>query len=114
MSVFWNLTHVFLRGIILSLKVLGRNRWKNAPENDINQMVHGVSDADLFPTKPHAFEDRQYQVPNNADLFLTEKFGDWRKLPPEKDRVWHADIICPTQAPRAWWAMPYKGGASPK
>ena len=111
MSVFWNLAHLFLRGIILSLKMLGRNRWKNAPENDINQMVHGVSDADLFPTKPHAFEDRQYQVPNNADLFLTEKFGDWRKLPPEKDRVWHADIICPTKAPRAWWAMPYKSNA---
>lgn len=71
----------------------------------------GVDESVIFPVSEHAFEGGVYCVPRDSDAFLAQIFGDWRKLPPEKDRVWHADIICPTTPPRAWWAVPYKGKA---
>lgn len=34
-----------------------------------------------------AFEGDQYPIPQNYDAYLTQIYGDWRKLPPEEDRV---------------------------
>jgi lipopolysaccharide cholinephosphotransferase len=42
------------------------------------------------------FEDKKYRIPKNFDQVLSIEFGDYMKLPPEKDRVFkhHA---------KAWW-----------
>lgn len=111
MALCWWSLHFCLRVILFLLKIAFGSKWKNSPENGMVQM-QGVEDSVIFPVVKHIFEGKEYCIPNNADLFLTQQFGDWRKLPPEKDRVWHADIICPTTPPRAWWAMPYNGGVS--
>lgn len=108
-ALSWKACHDVVRTLLWALKILGNSKWKNSPENGLMHM-DGMEDEDIFPLSMHAFEGKDYCVPKNADLFLSQIFGDWRKLPPEKDRVWHADIICPTTPPRAWWAMPYKGG----
>lgn len=111
MASCWWALHFGLRVILCFLKFPFGAKWKNAPENGMVQM-QGVDDAVIFPVTKHVFEDGEYCVPRDSDAFLTQIFGDWRQLPPEKDRVWHADIICPTTPPRAWWAMPYNGGES--
>lgn len=102
----WKSCHVVIRSLLFLFKFAGNNKWKNSPENGLMQM-EGMADDDLFPLCTHIFEGKYYCVPRNVDLFLSQIFGDWRKLPDEKDRVWHADIICPTTPPRAWWAVPY-------
>lgn len=40
---------------------------------------------DIFPLKKAMFEGRLYPVPNNTDAYLTRVYGDWRKLPSEKE-----------------------------
>lgn len=42
------------------------------------------------------FEDKKYRIPKDFDQVLSIEFGDYMKLPPEKDRVFkhHA---------KAWW-----------
>lgn len=35
------------------------------------------------------FEDTQFRIPENYDYFLTIEFGDYMKLPPVKDRIYH-------------------------
>jgi lipopolysaccharide cholinephosphotransferase len=39
------------------------------------------------------FENRRYTIPKNYDMLLKRSYGDYMKLPPEKDRVGHHNII---------------------
>jgi lipopolysaccharide cholinephosphotransferase len=43
----------------------------------------------IFPLKPIKFEDGEFLAPNNYDAYLKTIFGDYLKLPPEKDQVPH-------------------------
>jgi lipopolysaccharide cholinephosphotransferase len=43
----------------------------------------------LLPVKYMTFEDRQYPVPNKISEYLTIRYGDWKKLPPESERIGH-------------------------
>lgn len=108
MAFFWLGVHGSLRLFLLAARVFFGSNWKASPENNPAQMS-GLDDADLFPLELREFEGRRYQTPHNADKMLTQLYGNWRELPPESERKWHADIICPTTPPRAWWAMPYGG-----
>lgn len=47
----------------------------------------------LIPLK---FEDRQFMAFADYDAYLTNGFGDWRKLPPKEKQVTH-------HAFKAWW-----------
>lgn len=47
----------------------------------------------LLPTVPHAFHDRTYPVPANADAYLRIIYGDWHQLPPEEDRKSHLPVL---------------------
>jgi lipopolysaccharide cholinephosphotransferase len=52
---------------------------------------------ELFEDFTYAqFEDKKYRIPKDFDKVLSIEFGDYMKLPPEKDRVFkhHA---------KAWW-----------
>ncbi len=44
---------------------------------------------DVFPLHKISFEDGRFPAPNNVDAYLTVCYGDWRKLPEEKDRYNH-------------------------
>ena len=44
---------------------------------------------DLFPLKEYKFEDLLVLGPKNMDIYLRNHYGDYMKLPPEKDRVGH-------------------------
>ena len=35
----------------------------------------------------HPFEDRRYWIPRESEAILTQYYGDYRKLPPESERV---------------------------
>ena len=39
------------------------------------------------------FEDDIYPVPKNYDLFLTEQYGDYMKLPPKDKQVNKCNIV---------------------
>ncbi|MBU5592428.1 LicD family protein [Clostridium sp. MSJ-4] len=43
----------------------------------------------VFPLKELSFEDGSFYVPGNYDAYLTKLFGDYMKLPEEKDRIPH-------------------------
>lgn len=42
------------------------------------------------------FEDRKYMAFSDYDEYLTNAYGDWRKLPPVEKRVTHHSF-------KAWW-----------
>ncbi|WP_052447478.1 LicD family protein [Clostridium polynesiense] len=44
---------------------------------------------DIFPIRKFKFEDGEFNVPNNYHKYLTDMFGNYMELPPEKDRIPH-------------------------
>lgn len=42
-----------------------------------------------FPLKEIEFEGKKFLGPNNPDLYLTERYGDYMKMPPEEKRLIH-------------------------
>lgn len=43
----------------------------------------------FFPPKKHIYEGCEFTIPNNPDLILKEKYGDYMKLPDESQRIPH-------------------------
>lgn len=43
----------------------------------------------LFPTRDVAFDGLTLRAPRDCDAYLTEKYGDWHRLPPAEDRYTH-------------------------
>lgn len=43
----------------------------------------------MIPSKKIKFEDREYEIMNNPDVYLKTMYGDYMKLPPEDKRVCH-------------------------
>ena len=50
----------------------------------------------LFPTVKHRFEGRDFQIPNNADAYLTYFYGDYMTPPPPEKRTLQHHL-------KAWW-----------
>ena len=44
---------------------------------------------DIFPLSRINFEGVSLSAPNDVDAYLTECYGNWRQIPPEKDRYNH-------------------------
>lgn len=82
--------------------------WRCSPEVPLYQYHQGFDDKVMFPLSRVMFEGRECFAPHDVDAYLTQYYGNWRELPPEDKREWHASIICPTQAPDAPWACKYK------
>lgn len=100
----WTSLYYLSRGIFALFGLFCHKVWRYTPGAFYNTYHSGFEAKDVFPLKPIAFEDKQYLAPCNVDNHLAHFYGDWRKLPPEEKREWHASIICPTQAPNAPWA----------
>lgn len=47
----------------------------------------------IFPVKKVKFEKKYFDAPNNTHEYLKCLYGDYMKIPPEEDRVWHAKKI---------------------
>lgn len=47
-------------------------------------------ESDLFPLTKVEFAGRSFFAPHNPEAILTKLYGDYKKLPPEKDRQYHA------------------------
>lgn len=43
----------------------------------------------LFPTTTIMFEGHPFSAPHSVDAYLTSIYGDWKKIPQEKDRYNH-------------------------
>ena len=106
-AVLWRMSYL-LGKLVFNLLVVVSGRTLRFPPEVGGGVYPGFEYEDIFPLKKHVFEGRMYNVPNKADKFLTMKYGDWRKMPPEEERRPHHSIICPTTPPRAAWSMPYK------
>lgn len=48
---------------------------------------------DIFPPKSIRFEDQEYLCPNNTQLYLEKMYGDYMKIPEEKDREKHMNTV---------------------
>ena len=46
-----------------------------------------IEDSDLFPLKEAVFEGVNVFVPKEAEKHLTNRYGDWKKLPPVEEQV---------------------------
>ncbi|HET6654702.1 MAG TPA: LicD family protein [Gammaproteobacteria bacterium] len=51
-----------------------------------------LDEDDLFPLRLHQFEDTRIYLPNNVDKYLKDKYGDYMKMPDEKDRLTHRPV----------------------
>lgn len=54
---------------------------------------HAFKAESLFPLKKIKFEDGEFWVPNKPEDILTTMFGDFMQLPPEDQRLYHAEFI---------------------
>lgn len=67
----------------------GRNKYySNIIENSGNGFRH-LKDT-IFPVSRIDFEGESFSAPANPDQYLRDLFGDYHRLPPEKDRHGHA------------------------
>ncbi len=76
---------------VLSKKILMFRKFKNS-----NQIIslHGLAGYDrekmpkdyILPVKEHMFEGYSLPVPAKCEAYLTALYGDYMKMPPEKDR----------------------------
>ncbi len=48
---------------------------------------------DIFPTVSAEFEGRSFPVPSKTDDYLTNMYGDWRKLPDPEHRHTHLPLF---------------------
>lgn len=46
-----------------------------------------VTHADIYPLKRAHFETGQFNIPNRAEIFLTQQYDDYQTLPPEHQRT---------------------------
>lgn len=44
---------------------------------------------ELYPLIDHAFENLTARIPNKCDIYLSNQYGDYKKLPPESERYGH-------------------------
>lgn len=65
-----------------SSKHYGNGTW---PEN----MKDYFSEESIFPLTKHIFETREFSIPLNYDLYLTQFYGDYMTPPPEESRKRH-------------------------
>lgn len=69
--------------------------------NDLHQVFATILPAletievfDLLPLKKYLFEDYEFYGPANADSFLTQRYGDYMKLPPvELQRPHYSSVL---------------------
>jgi lipopolysaccharide cholinephosphotransferase len=47
----------------------------------------------IYPTTRIEFEDVELSAPRLVDEYLTDKYGDWRQLPPVEKRYTHAPVV---------------------
>lgn len=68
--------------------------WRERPSGEV-ACIAGTEERDIiYPLKAFepvemAFEDRTYLAPAGYEDFLSVRYGDWRKLPPEDQREIH-------------------------
>ncbi len=48
---------------------------------------------DIFPLRKYVFEDATFYGPGHAEAVLESIYGDWRKLPPEENRLRHYSSV---------------------
>lgn len=48
---------------------------------------------DILPLKDYIFEDHLFKGPNNADIFLSSRYGDYMQLPSEDERKPHYSSV---------------------
>ncbi|MGN0973222.1 MAG: phosphorylcholine transferase LicD [Bacilli bacterium] len=72
-------------------KIVDRNKKTNtiASLNTVKKNTSIFDINDIFPVRKVPFEDTYVYVPKNAEKLLNEYFGDFMKLPPERDRHNH-------------------------
>lgn len=68
--------------------------WRDTPTDEVAciaatmdcEMVYPLG---IFDPIDLPFEDRVYSAPAGYEQFLTLRYGDWRQLPPESERIIH-------------------------
>ena len=48
---------------------------------------------DIIPLKKYIFEGHDFYGPNNADSFLSQRYGNYMKLPPPEDQKPHYSSV---------------------
>lgn len=90
-----------LRCIARYLQYIAKNNNKKKSDY-VFECAQGIFQKHPFPKQLFdnivlmPFEDRKYMAFANYDEYLTNAYGDWRKLPPVEKRVTHHNF-------KAWW-----------
>jgi lipopolysaccharide cholinephosphotransferase len=48
--------------------------------------------SDIYPLKEGTFEKHKFNIPGNYDVYLTNLYGDYMKLPPKNKRKNHNPV----------------------
>lgn len=52
-----------------------------------------IYEDELFPLRPHQFNETEIPVPNNCDAVLKRQYGDYMTLPPPNKRHQHSPVV---------------------
>jgi phosphorylcholine metabolism protein LicD len=71
------------------------NRLVTYDKNDLRNIMFN----DTYPLKLSKYEDGEFYIPNNAEKFLTQQYGNkWKKIPPVYSRYPHEGLMDPENA----------------
>lgn len=88
----------FNRSILTNL-LIPIFRFCDNKKSDYYSMAYGLGFTSkryikyIYPLKKVSFEGHMLNAPQNTDAYLTDIYGDWRKLPPPEDIQTHDAII---------------------
>lgn len=91
--------YILYSAINKCLYVMAKTVRKNKELHCIGQDIEGCDmkfyePKDIFPIKKDIlFEGKYFSVPNDCDVVLSKKYGDYMTLPPLDKRLWHAKKI---------------------
>jgi len=76
--------------LFLPLRWYGRIFHSSAYTHDFGIDFNSIRlKKDIFPLSECTFEGKRFLCPKDPDAYLTGIFGDWNRLPDEKDRITH-------------------------
>ena len=103
-SLKWRVREGLLRTVHPFLRIFPQNYFKNKMTRYVTQWndaekewltCHYDADpicmrsSEFFPLKKVSFCNHKYYVMNNTDMYLTQVYGNYMSLPPEKARITH-------------------------
>lgn len=100
-ALFWSVAGIVVRLLICIMRMIMPSVWHEAAYTGGSA---GIYDDELFPLRPHEFEQGEYMIPAKPESILSRHYGNWRE-PPKNTSRHQIGVVFVDRAPDVWWAV---------